>query len=57
LGTNPFLAPRSAEWQKAAAERLVSLKTASCPKSPGQTPMSARAQVLEAERLPEQAPS
>jgi hypothetical protein len=55
-GTNPFLAPRSVEWQQAAAERLAALKRPSSPKSPSQNPMSASAQLLEGEQPLGQAP-
>jgi hypothetical protein len=51
-GTNPYLAPRSAEWQQAAAERLASLKRPALPKSPSQNPVSASVQVLEGEQPP-----
>jgi hypothetical protein len=56
FGSNPFLAPRSAEWQQAAAERLASLKRPALPKSIGQNPMPASAQVLDGQQLPGQAP-
>jgi hypothetical protein len=54
-GTNPFLAPRSDEWQRAAAERLAALKRPGLPKSPSQNLGSASAQALEGERAPGQA--
>jgi hypothetical protein len=56
LGRNPFLAPRSAEWQQAAAERLAALKRPSLPESPRQNPMSAGAPVSDRELPPEQTP-
>ena len=50
LGRNPYLPPRSVEWQKAAAERLAALKTGSLPESPRQNPMPASVQALDGER-------
>jgi hypothetical protein len=52
LATNPFLAPRSPEWQRAAAERLAALKRPALPKSPSQNLRSASAQALEGEQPP-----
>jgi hypothetical protein len=56
LGRNPFIPPRSAEWQQAAAERLAALKRPSLAESPRHNPMSARAPVSERELPPEQTP-
>jgi hypothetical protein len=52
LGTNPFLAPRSPEWQQAATERLASFNRPALPKLPSQNPMSASAQALDEEQPP-----
>jgi hypothetical protein len=49
MATNPYLAPRSAEWQKAAAERLAALKRPSLPEFPRQNPIPTGAEVLEGE--------
>jgi hypothetical protein len=54
-GSNPYLAPRSAEWRQAAADRLASFKRPPVPKSLSQNPMSAGAQVLDGEQPPGQA--
>ena len=50
LGNNPYLPPRSIEWQQAAAERLASLKRPALPKSPGQNPMPESVQALDVEQ-------